>query len=56
MNQGTVSEETARRIAAALEEQTQLLKQLVAGVLEKDEPVSYPNAPALPKRGAGRGR
>jgi hypothetical protein len=51
MSAPTVSEETALRIAEALER--------IAAVVEQqreEEPVSFPNAPALPKRGAGRGR
>jgi hypothetical protein len=46
-----VSEETAQRIIA-------LLERIAAAVEQQreEEPVSFPNAPALPKRGAGRGR
>jgi hypothetical protein len=54
-----VSEETARRIAEALEQLVAMQKMalpLLERVAHPGEPVSFPNAPALPKRGAGRGR
>lgn len=62
MTAPTVSEETARRIAEALEEQVAALRQVVAlleRVAHPVQTVSFPNAPVLPKdrpRAGGRGR
>lgn len=55
MTAPTVSEETARRIAEALEELIAIHK----AEAQEREPVSFPNEPVLPKdrpRTGGRGR